>query len=178
MENSLATCCKALHPVIRARWTELLRAAPPPPPATRAVMTPDMLEFLVDETLDQLTGHLPLAGENRPAHHAPLPCGRRFKGCGCGLHLMLTFYTTGAQALHETLPDSMGHARLQIMQSFNELAHEELAGLCAVCHYREGGRCRLRAALKSDRNAAKTGSRPPRGWPDGGTMAGLKPRAA
>jgi len=57
----------------------------------------------------------------------------------------------GARAIHETLPDNWGHARLQIIQCFNDLAHDELAGLCGVCHYRNGACCLLRPAADQDR---------------------------
>ena len=151
MEISAVAACQANRPAIAVYWTGLLQAAPPAPATTRAVMTPGMLEFLIDETLDHLTGRLQQAGRNPPAHHAPLPCGLRFKGCACGLHVLLTFYTTGAQAIHETLPDQLGHARLEIMQCFNALAHGELTRVCDLCHYRNGAGCLPRAPAGGDR---------------------------
>ena len=79
MEDSPVASYQASRPAIGARWTGLLRAAPPAPAATRAVMTPAMLEFLIEPTLDHITDSLRQAGRKRPSHHTALPCRLRRK---------------------------------------------------------------------------------------------------
>lgn len=157
METSPVACYQANRLAIGACWTGLLHAAPPAPAATRAVMTPAMLEFLVDETLDHLADGLRQAGRNRPPHRTLFPGRLRRKGCACGLHLLLIYYSTGARAIHETVPESWGHSRLQIIQCFNDLAHGEVAGLCGACHYRGGAQCQLPAVVAPRQHPASSG---------------------
>ncbi len=113
------------------------------------LVIPEMLVFMLDETLNRLEGEIPatLSTDRRRASLAPF--GPRRTGCSCGLRLLLIYYLTGAKALREILPTDFGAARVEILHRFNRIAHDEMDSLCGVCGYRSGPLCGLRSNLDS-----------------------------
>ena len=134
----------ALRPAIKKRWETLLRTAPVGPPATRPLVTSEMLIFMLDDTLARLGAKLGEPAASDRAIRDLLPYGPRRAGCQCGLHLLLTYCLTGAQALKEALPVDSGRWRVEVLHGFNRLAHDEMAALCGICRHRGGPNCGLR----------------------------------
>lgn len=157
MADSLVSRLDTLRPEIKARWTALLRAEPAAPPATTALIRPEMLVFMLDDTLTRLSASLEVRAR---ARRSPLK-SRQFRashaGCECGLHLLLTYYLAGARSLHMALPMEFGRARRKILRCYNSLARQDMTALCDVCRQRGGPQCRLRTSL--------AGGRPPPGPP-------------
>ena len=135
----------ALRPAIKTRWTALLRADQViAAPATPALVTREMLVFMLDDTLARLSASLLASAkpDRRPKTLEGLAskCG----GCACGMALLLAYYLAGAQALKEKLPAVFGPARAVVLNRFNRLAHDEMVALCGVCHDRCGHECGFR----------------------------------
>ena len=130
--------------MIKARWEALLRVEPAGPVSAASIIKPDMLVFMLDDTLGRLDAKLrePLTNERLRRDLAPY--GAMRTGCQCGLHLLLTFYLAGARALHESLPLEYGLARVEVLHNFNRLAHDDMAALCGICRHRGGTLCGLR----------------------------------
>ncbi len=139
MEPSPVAVLDALRPVIRTRWAELLSAAPPAPPPAAALVRPEMLVFLIDDTLDRFAVNADAPRRPRPG----APVRDRRTDCQCGLHLLLSYYLAGARALREILPDRLGPGRVALLHAFNRLAHDDMAALCGRCHHRGGPLCCL-----------------------------------
>ena len=142
MDPGLAARLAEQRPALKARWAELLLAAPLPHHAA-APVTPEMLVFLLDDSLDRLlaqSGSAP-SGE-RPTldlnSFAPIRAG-----CQCGLHLLLGYYLAGSRALRELLPDEPAADRCAVLNTFHRLANEEMTALCAGCLSRGGAMCGL-----------------------------------
>ena len=147
MEDGLVPRFEVLKPVIRTRWAALLRMAPGADPReSTALVTPEMLVYMLDDTLSRLGESLkdPAGWDRRPRSLARYGSGRA--GCQCGLHLILIFFLTGTQALRESLPKEFGPDRVKVLGCFNRLAQDEMAALCGVCRHRAGEKCGLRNA--------------------------------
>jgi hypothetical protein len=144
VENILVHRLDGLRPAIKARWTALLCAEPATPRARAALITPEMLVFMLDDTLARLS--VSLGGSKTATKRMRIlaPFGAMRSGCHCGLNLLLTYYLAGARALRETLPMDFGPARVEVIRRFNRLAHDEMTALCGVCRHRGGGLCSLR----------------------------------
>lgn len=136
-----ASALDALRPVLKQHWIARLRLAPAAPPGT-GLVTPDMLVFMVDGTIDRLVASLGGTTARRPARPARFNSSRA--GCHCGLHLLLSYYLAGAHALRETLPADLGFARPEVLRCFTRLAHEEMNALCDACNHHGGSLCQLR----------------------------------
>ena len=148
MAESLVPRLDTLRPEIKARWTALLRAETAAPAATTALIRPEMLVFMLDDTLTRLSASLEVRAQ---ARRPPLK-SRQFRashaGCACGLHLLLTYYVAGARSLHTALPMGFGRARREILRYFNSLARQDMTALCDVCRQRGGPHCRLREQVE------------------------------
>lgn len=144
MEDGPLSRLDALRPAIKARWQALLQENPVTPRNAVGLVTPKMLMFMVDETLNRLASEiLPTRLINRrPASLAPF--GPMRHGCKCGLQLLLTYYLTGAKVLREILPAELGVDRVKVLRCFNRIAHDEMDTLCGVCLHRGGPMCSLR----------------------------------
>ncbi len=159
MTGNLAVTFDALRPKFKARWTELLREGAAAPATATPLVTPGMLVFLIDESLARLGANLraPAARAHPPPNLPDLTPTRA--GCHCGLHLLLSYYLAGAQALRETLP--AGPGRISVLHLFNHVAHEEMTALCSQCPHRGGDLCGLRPALAPARGKGHTSPSPP-----------------
>lgn len=124
----------ALRPAIKTRWTALLRADPViAAPATPALVTREMLPYMLDDTLARLSASLLASAkpDRRPLTLDGL--GSKSAGWACGIYLLLSYYLAGSQALKEKLPAVFGPARAVVLHRFNRLALDEMAALCGVC---------------------------------------------
>jgi len=129
---------RAVRSAIKREWETLLRAEPTLSPLGH----PDMLVFLMDETLDQL--HDGLQGQplkdwlsRSPALVAPLQ-----RSCLCRINSLLNYYTTGELAVRAATakvlkPEEVEEAVL----IFHALAHQEIETLCSVCRHPPGADC-------------------------------------
>lgn len=118
-----------LRPRIKKRWTELLRAEPVATPLAH----PDALVFLMDETLAQLTTigsgqSLKHWLADNPALLAPLR-----SQCQCSLNPLLSYYSTGNQALREIAKKPLGDDLDEVLLYFHGLAQQDIEALCGVC---------------------------------------------
>jgi hypothetical protein len=149
MTGNPAVSFDALRTKIKTRWTELLREGAAAPAAATPLVTPGMLVFLIDESLARLGAGLRTPAD--PAAAAPdlADFTPTRAGCHCGLHLLLSYYLAGAQALRETLP--AGRGRVKVQHLFNHIAHQEMMALCDHCPHRGGKLCGLRPGLASAR---------------------------
>jgi hypothetical protein len=143
MKEDLAARFDALRPAIKARWATMLGTGPAAAPAATGFVTPDMLVFMLDDTLARLTDRLRKSAVPDGLRRDLGPFEAVGAGCQCGLHLLLTYYKTGGRALDEGLPAKFGPGRVEILHSFNELAHDEMAALCGICRHRGGTECSL-----------------------------------
>lgn len=143
MQKNLAARLDELHPAIKNRWSELLREAPRTQPEATGVVTPAMLILMVDETLERLQRTVRKSPRPVRSGWAVAHFGEMRAGCRCGLHLLQTYYLSGARALKEMLPDGLGVERVEVLHRFNCLAHEEMAALCEICRHRGGAGCSL-----------------------------------
>lgn len=156
MTRNAAVGFTALRAKIKARWTELLLEGPAAPPAATPLVTPAMLVFMIDESLARFAVRLSAPEARDRAPRALTRFSPTRAGCHCGLHLLLSYYLAGAQALRETMPAGAG--RIAVLHLFNHVAHEELTALCGVCPQRGGALCSLRPGLASGR---RKGNIPP-----------------
>ena len=152
MEVGLVPRLDALRPAIKTRWTALLRADPVlAAPATPALVTREMLAYMLDDTLARLSASLLASAkpDRRPLTLDGL--GSKGAGCACGIYLLWSYYLAGAQALKEKLPAVFGPARVVVLDRFNRLAHDEMVALCGVCRERCGRECGFRPKPPSRR---------------------------
>jgi hypothetical protein len=102
-----------------------------------------MLVFMLDDTLARFCASLSTTPLTARKRHDLTPFGGMRTGCQCGVHLLLTYYLSGARALRETLPVELGLDRVEVLHHFNRLAHDEMAVLCEICQHRGGVACGL-----------------------------------
>lgn len=160
MADSLVSRLDTLRSEIKARWTALLRAEPAAPPATTVLIRPEMLVFMLDDTLARLSASLEVWAQARRSPRKALQFWASHAGCECGLHLMLTYYVAGARSLHTALPLMFGRTRREILRCFNSLARQDMTALCDVCRQRGGPLCGLRTSLAGGSLPAPPRSRP------------------
>jgi hypothetical protein len=141
---------ETLRPAINARWKDLLRGKVAPSQAPTGLVTPEMLIFMVDDTLNRLGSNLnsTVKPDRRSASLAPF--GPTRVTCRCGLQLLLTYYLAGATALRELLPAQLGADRVKVLHEFNRIAHDEMEALCGICQHRGGPMCSLRSERRSE----------------------------
>ena len=149
MDDATLPRLNALRPALKARWAALLRENSSARRTAVGLVIPEMLVFMLDETLNRLEGEIPasLSTDRRRASLAPF--GPMRTRCSCGLRLLLTYYLAGAKALREILPADLGALRVKILHRFNRIAHDEMDALCGVCGHRGGPMCGLRSNLYS-----------------------------
>ncbi len=138
MEDRPGSLLDALRPAIKTGWRALLREVPAVPPGSANLVNSGMLVLMVDHTLDRLAARLrePAAADRE--RHDLSPFAGMSRDCHCGLNLLLGYYEAGARALRESVPEELGPARAEMMDRFNQLAHDEMLALCNVCHFRNG----------------------------------------
>jgi hypothetical protein len=146
VEGAMTSRLDALRPAIKTRWAVALRMAPAPSPAAVGLVTPAMLVFMLDDTLNRLSASLqkPAAGERRRRGLGAL--GTMSPGCRCGLNVLVKYYVAGAHALRATLPADLGAVRVEVLRHFNRIAHTEMIALCEPCRHRGTAICCLRPA--------------------------------
>ncbi len=130
---------EALRPAIKRVWADRLRREVP----ISAMGNPEVLVFLMDETLDQLQ-----RGLKRPdrtwLRQSPrvAPHGDR---CQCSLSPLLNYYATGELALRDVAGAGLGGKLEDVLAVFHALAQQEIQTLCSLCPRRDAPDCRLRA---------------------------------
>ncbi len=164
------------RPQIVTRWGTYLRMQP----VVSALARPDTLMFGVDGVLDEVFARL-----KRPPTKRPV---RRWADHFCGRNPLRAFYSSGEQALLETLvivQTSLGRtmprertvALEELRQTIRAVARRDLEGLASLCrtcvvNATGTGRCpaegcragwSARAADPKSRLAGPSGERSPRG---------------
>jgi len=144
MEIDSLTLLESLKPTIKARWKTLLREIPSRPRQSTAVVMPEMLVLMIDDTLGRLASklhRLPDRASFPPvtAHHQKAKAN-----CQCGLNLLMNYYLSGVRALRDILAGEPGLDRRHICRCFNLLAREEVLALASVCRFRGSATCGLR----------------------------------
>ena len=141
MQGQLVQALRAQHVNIRERWTELLRAEPVNSP----LGNPDALVHLIDWTLEEVIGALSVLPSRR---HAAQSIHDSIASCACGRNPLLTYFTSGEQAMREALVlaqaatlhldaierDASMHELDLIIR---EIARREIEAFCGVCQFRE-----------------------------------------
>ena len=148
MEFDLVARFAELRPAIRKNWSARLEQAPPAPAMASGLITPAMLVFMLDDTLDLLAKRLKTKRGPRRTPRDLTAFSAMRGGCRCGLHLLLNYYLVGALVLRELLPKELQAGRVTVMGEFNELAHAEMSALCGVCLHRGGTLCSLEERAK------------------------------
>lgn len=119
---------------LKAEWERRLRAEP----AITAMAHPDILVYMMDETLDQLGALLRAKSAERwgAVQHSHLMQLRAL--CPCGLNPLLTYFVTGGDAMQAVLlevaaelPEVEKHA---LCSAWHFMAQNEIESLCAPCH--------------------------------------------
>ena len=140
MEDRPGSLLDALRPAIKTGWRTLLREMPAEPAGPGPLVNSGMLVLMIDHTLDRLAARLHEPGATRQIHDLS-PFASMRAGCQCGLNLLLDYYQAGAQALRENLPEEIGTARIELLDRFNQLAHDEMSALCSICRFQGGPQC-------------------------------------
>ena len=99
MAESLVPRLDTLRPEIKARWAARLQAEPAALAATTALIHPEMLVFMPDDTLTRLSARLEIRAQARRPPLKSRQLRASHAGCACGLHLLLTYYVAGARSL-------------------------------------------------------------------------------
>ena len=150
-------------PAIKARWAALLRASPRPPPVAAALVTPEMLVFMIEDSLVRLRGRL----ESSSVHTGMRDDLNAFTairdGSQCGLHLLLSYYLAGARALRENLAGAADAEKEAVLESFHSLAGEEMATLCQGCRRVGESTCGLAPGFTLPSRPAKPEAPPANG---------------
>ena len=141
MQGQLVQALHAQHVKIRERWTELLHAEPVNSP----LGNPDVLVHLIDWTLEEIIGALTALPSRR---HATQSIHDSIASCQCGRNPLLTYFTSGEQAMREALvlaqvatphldaierDTALGELDLVI----RDIARREIEAFCGVCQFRE-----------------------------------------
>ena len=140
MEDRPGSLLDALRPAIKTGWRNLLRQLPDEPAGPGPLVNSGMLVLMIDHTLDRLAARLHEPCATRQTRDLS-PFASMRAGCQCGLNLLLGYYQAGAQALRENLPEEIGTARIELLDRFNQLAHDEMSALCSICRFRGGPQC-------------------------------------
>lgn len=142
MEESLVQLLRTKCADIRSRWSDLLHVER----ALSPLAHPDMLVYLLDETLEKIfTGLSSAAGQKNPAPLAPAPAWPR---CDCGLNPYIRFYAAGELALLEALVISQAeiHVRdatardlavLELYEVVRRFARNDVELFCSLCQLRD-----------------------------------------
>lgn len=148
MEIDSLAPLESLKPTIKARWKTLLREIPSRPRQTTAVVMPEMLVLMIDDTLTRLTGKLRCLPDRASISPVPTHHQKAKTSCQCGLNLLMNYYLSGVRALRDILRSEPGLDRRHICRCFNLLAREEVLALASICRFRGSATCGLRP-LKS-----------------------------
>jgi hypothetical protein len=145
MEPALVQSLQDRRPQIRGRWLELLRAAP----ATSPLANPDLLDHLLDPTMEEVLGAL-----REPPARAAVARARVFdtirSACECGRNPLLEFFVAGEQALIEALvvaqaggpaPDfaTRNIAVAELYLAVRAIAQTQVDAFCSLCQHRPPG---------------------------------------
>jgi len=142
MEPALVQSLQARRPHIRARWQELLRAAP----ANSPLANPDLLDHLLEPTLNDVLGLLgtPPAKAVVARAHDSEPIRTV---CGCGRNPLLDYFAAGEQALIEALVAAQAGpaapnfatrntAVAELYLAVRTIAQLEVEAFCSLCQHR------------------------------------------
>lgn len=131
-------------PLIKRRWTILLKGEPPLTPLGRS----ETLGFLMDATLMQLTAALQRGGDIAWLRNTPASVGSVHSYCACGAPPVQRYFASGAIALEETLtpvaPALIGPT-LEVLRAIGE---HEIGSLCRACPHAGSPACGLIAQGK------------------------------
>jgi len=129
---------EALRAALKREWENLLRSEPAPSP----LGNPDVLVYLMDETMNQVIAGLrqrPLEHWTQHARALRVPLHRH---CECGFNPLLKYYATGEIALHVVVARAVAEHQEEILTCYHLYAQKEIDTLCAVCQQREAGHCK------------------------------------
>jgi hypothetical protein len=130
MRSRLPFFLQAHRAGLKAEWRRRLRIEP----ASSPLANPDMLVYLMDETLTQLESLVrarptPRWLRLRKTHLEPLRAL-----CPCGLNPLLAYFSAGAEALETVLSvDLTKEGKFMLCQGWHFLAQGEIAALCEGC---------------------------------------------
>ncbi|MDE3084522.1 MAG: hypothetical protein KGJ37_04785 [Verrucomicrobiota bacterium] len=135
MASSLVLLLRKRRLRLKAEWKRRLREEP----ATTALANPDILVYLMDETLNQLETLLSTRAQAHwvDVHHSHLTQVRTL--CSCGLNPLLTYFHTGGAALKAELLESQEMPELSerekeiLNQAWYFMAQREVESLCGPC---------------------------------------------
>jgi len=135
---------EALRPALKREWEGLLRSEPAPSP----LGNPDVLVYLMNETITRVIAGL----RDRPlehwTHHARALRTPLHRHCQCGFNPLLKYYATGEIALHVVVAQGIPEYQEEILTCYHMLAQKEIDTLCAVCQHRapqEHAACKVRS---------------------------------
>lgn len=136
MKSEFERALRERRAQIRTRWREILFVEP----VTTPLADPRALEFLLDDTLNQLFAML---GRENGAKAEPWPV------CACGRNPFLAYFRAGRQALLEALvmvvataPDRSAEERdaafAELEAAIRHVARDEIEGFRGLCTHHGG----------------------------------------
>ena len=137
VEDRAVRTLERMRPAIKRRWAKLLRARPVPSPLAH----PDVLVYLMDQTLDQLCSALRTRSFRSWLKRNPVVIAPLQSRCTCHLNPLLTYYCLGEQALRETGELALGNGMSEVALFYHGLAQRELDALCGACCHRDAPGC-------------------------------------
>lgn len=143
MKEGPAGRLASLRPAIKQRWSALLRVENTPSSPSAVLFSRDLLLWKLDETLSRLAASL--GPQARRTQRMPAPLGGTRATCQCGIHLLVSYYQTGEQALKESLGAESHLVRSKVLLAFRRIASDEVKALTGVCRMRGGAQCSLAA---------------------------------
>lgn len=116
----------------KTEWTRLLHGES----AVSAMANPEILVYLMDETIDQFLELLRVRPSRRWLNENPSQFENPGIACRCGLNPLLAYFATGQQALALVFSDQMTSAsknsnHYTVIWHF--LAQREIQSLCGSC---------------------------------------------
>ena len=136
---------EALRPVIKARWETLLGETPPSSRQSGAVIRPEMLGPMIDNTLARLMQKMRALPDRGSFPPMPVKHEKATPNCECGLKLLVNYYLSGVRALREILARDTQVDRRHVCRCLNLLAREEVFALASFCRFRGSATCGLRS---------------------------------
>ena len=127
---------------VKRKWEILLRAAP----ATTPLGNPDMLVYLMDESLGQLFSLFRSKSAHAWLTRHPPATPLIGTSCHCRLNPLINYFIAGQAALSfaaQAVPRNQHHLDDvaatgcidELLMTFRFLAHREIHAFCEVCQY-------------------------------------------
>ena len=139
MKNAFLRALRARRSAIKRRWRATLQNAPTRTP----LANPDLLAYMMDETLDELfvTAEHP---KSSPPNHDHIAVSVLTEVCsGCGLNPYIGYFLAGEAALveairtikptHELTENKILNAEIRLLFAFRVLSHREVNAFCEIC---------------------------------------------